>query len=199
LIADRVWRTRPQLELAIVEYIGWFNHHRLHESLGDIPPAEYEQRWRALTAASTPNPDDQPVAPVAARAAEALTARRLLAVGAETGRNGADQRPLATSALAVDALSGPQSHARSVGPDHEGGTTLTQHELETQLKRSPPNPARLTEAPPFRALGHSKDHRPDLPQVVIGLAVTREGIPVRSRQTTTSNSGRSLRGAELRR
>jgi len=33
--------------------------------------------------------------------------------------------------------------------------------------------------PPFRAHGHSKDHRPDLPQVVIGLAVTREGIPVR--------------------
>jgi transposase len=31
----------------------------------------------------------------------------------------------------------------------------------------------------FRALGHSKDHRPDLPQIVIGLAVTREGIPVR--------------------
>ncbi len=34
-------------------------------------------------------------------------------------------------------------------------------------------------SPGFRALGHSKDHRPDLPQVVIGLAVTREGIPVR--------------------
>ena len=29
---------------------------------------------------------------------------------------------------------------------------------------------------PLRRLGHSKDHRPDLPQVVIGLAVTREGI-----------------------
>ena len=26
LIADRVWRTRSQLELAIVEYLGWFNH-----------------------------------------------------------------------------------------------------------------------------------------------------------------------------
>ena len=25
LIADRVWRTRSQLELAIVEYISWFN------------------------------------------------------------------------------------------------------------------------------------------------------------------------------
>jgi hypothetical protein len=34
-------------------------------------------------------------------------------------------------------------------------------------------------APAFRAYGHSKDHRPDLPQVVIGMAVTRTGIPVR--------------------
>jgi hypothetical protein len=32
---------------------------------------------------------------------------------------------------------------------------------------------------PLRRQGHSKDHRPDLPQVVLGLAVTREGIPVR--------------------
>lgn len=31
----------------------------------------------------------------------------------------------------------------------------------------------------WRVHGHSKDHRPDLPQVVIGMAVTREGIPVR--------------------
>ena len=31
----------------------------------------------------------------------------------------------------------------------------------------------------FRVFGHGKDHRPDLPQIVIGLAVTREGIPVR--------------------
>jgi transposase len=31
----------------------------------------------------------------------------------------------------------------------------------------------------FRRYGHSKDHRPDLPQIVIGLAVTKEGIPVR--------------------
>jgi len=31
----------------------------------------------------------------------------------------------------------------------------------------------------FRTWGHSKDHRPDLPQVVIGMAVTREGIPIR--------------------
>ncbi len=31
----------------------------------------------------------------------------------------------------------------------------------------------------FRVHGHSKDHRPDLPQVVIGMAVTRTGIPIR--------------------
>jgi putative transposase len=42
LIADRVWRTRAQLELAVVEYISSFNHNRLHESLGDIPPVEFE-------------------------------------------------------------------------------------------------------------------------------------------------------------
>ena len=43
LIRDRVWRTRSQLELAVVEYIGWYNAARLHESLDDMPPLEYEQ------------------------------------------------------------------------------------------------------------------------------------------------------------
>jgi putative transposase len=42
LIADRVWRTRSQLELAIVEWVAWFNTERLHQSLGDLPPAEFE-------------------------------------------------------------------------------------------------------------------------------------------------------------
>ncbi|MHB8395422.1 MAG: IS1634 family transposase [Candidatus Dormibacteria bacterium] len=31
----------------------------------------------------------------------------------------------------------------------------------------------------FRRYGHSKDHRPDRPQVVIGMAVTKGGIPIR--------------------
>jgi len=43
LIRDRVWRTRTQLELAIVEYVAWFNTERLHTSLGGVPPAEYEE------------------------------------------------------------------------------------------------------------------------------------------------------------
>ena len=52
LIRDRVWRTRSQLELAVVEYVGWYNHARLHENLGDIPPIEYEQ-LHALREATT--------------------------------------------------------------------------------------------------------------------------------------------------
>ena len=47
LIADRVWRTRSQLELAIVEWVAWFNNVRLHEALGDIPPAEFEGLYAA--------------------------------------------------------------------------------------------------------------------------------------------------------
>jgi putative transposase len=42
LISDRVWRSRGQLELAVVEYLGWFNADRLHQALGDLPPAEFE-------------------------------------------------------------------------------------------------------------------------------------------------------------
>ena len=42
LIRDRVWRSRTQLELAIVEYVAWFNNERLHTSLGGVPPTEYE-------------------------------------------------------------------------------------------------------------------------------------------------------------
>ncbi len=43
LIADRVWRTRSQVELATARWVGWFNNERLHSSLGDIPPGEFEQ------------------------------------------------------------------------------------------------------------------------------------------------------------
>jgi putative transposase len=56
LIADRVWRTRSQLELAIVEYVAWFNNARLHESLGDRPPAEVETLYAGqYVLTSSPN------------------------------------------------------------------------------------------------------------------------------------------------
>ncbi|MGA2469269.1 MAG: integrase core domain-containing protein [Solirubrobacteraceae bacterium] len=42
LIADRRFRSRAQLELTLVKWVGWYNNQRLHEALGDIPPAEFE-------------------------------------------------------------------------------------------------------------------------------------------------------------
>jgi putative transposase len=45
LIADRSWATRSQLELAVLEYVAWFNNQRLHESLGDQPPREIEELY----------------------------------------------------------------------------------------------------------------------------------------------------------
>jgi putative transposase len=54
LIADRVWQTRTQVELAIVEYISWFNDSRLHENLGDRPPREIEELYAAKARTTTP-------------------------------------------------------------------------------------------------------------------------------------------------
>jgi putative transposase len=36
------WRTVEEVELATAEWIDWFNHRRLYEYCGDIPPAELE-------------------------------------------------------------------------------------------------------------------------------------------------------------
>jgi len=54
----------------------------------------------------------------------------------------------------------------------------------TYFERETPDPESVDEdgqaRPPFRTFGHSKDAREDLPQVVIGMAVTRTGIPIRA-------------------
>ena len=42
LVGGRVFGRRFEAELAVVDYLGWFNHTRLHASLGDVPPAEIE-------------------------------------------------------------------------------------------------------------------------------------------------------------
>ena len=49
----------------------------------------------------------------------------------------------------------------------------------TYFERDAEDPDNAEGEPGFRRYGHSKDHRSDLPQIVIGLAVTKEGIPVR--------------------
>jgi putative transposase len=39
------WRTAEQVEIATLEYVDWFNHQRLCEACGDIPPAEFETAY----------------------------------------------------------------------------------------------------------------------------------------------------------
>ena len=39
------WRTLEQVELATLSYIDWYNHHRLHGQIGNLPPAELEATY----------------------------------------------------------------------------------------------------------------------------------------------------------
>ena len=39
------WKTKESLELATLEWVSWFNHHRLLEPIGWIPPAEAEENY----------------------------------------------------------------------------------------------------------------------------------------------------------
>jgi transposase InsO family protein len=36
------WRSVAEVEIAVAEYVDWFNHRRLHGEIGLIPPAEFE-------------------------------------------------------------------------------------------------------------------------------------------------------------
>ena len=47
------WRTAEQVEIATLEYVDWFNHRRLYEACGDIPPAELENAYYRQNAALT--------------------------------------------------------------------------------------------------------------------------------------------------
>ncbi len=48
------WKTREAVELATLEWVSWFNHHRLLEPIGYIPPAEAEANyWRRQAPASS--------------------------------------------------------------------------------------------------------------------------------------------------
>ena len=39
------WKSIDDLEIAVAEYIDWFNHRRLHGQIGLIPPAEHEDTY----------------------------------------------------------------------------------------------------------------------------------------------------------
>ena len=39
------WQGLSAVELATFHWVHWYNHERLYEELGYIPPAEYEEAW----------------------------------------------------------------------------------------------------------------------------------------------------------
>ena len=46
----RPWRSLEAVEFATLEWVDWFNHRRLLEPIGNIPPAEAEARYYAQIA-----------------------------------------------------------------------------------------------------------------------------------------------------
>ena len=53
VIHRRSWPTRESVELATLEWVAWFNHHRLLGPIGYIPPAEAEANYYRQLASQT--------------------------------------------------------------------------------------------------------------------------------------------------
>ena len=86
--SDRCWRSRSQLELAIVRYVAWFNNTRLHSALGDIRL----QSSKHSTPRSAPISPTGSVAVISPRRSDALTTRRLPPRAPRTGLNSTIRR-----------------------------------------------------------------------------------------------------------
>jgi Transposase and inactivated derivatives len=53
------WRGVDDLELATLSWVHWFNHNRLHSSLQNVPPIEYEtEYYRQINARQQPLPGE---------------------------------------------------------------------------------------------------------------------------------------------
>jgi putative transposase len=55
------WRSIDDLEIAVAEYIDWFNHRRLHGEIGLVPPVEFEAQHHRTAPAQHPVPREIPV------------------------------------------------------------------------------------------------------------------------------------------
>jgi putative transposase len=116
LISDRVWRTHEQAELAIIEWVGWFNHVRLHSSLGDIPPIEHEHNYAAAHAPHAPIALNAPiavngsVAAISPQPANVLSTPLTLPAGALQRANGQQPRLSAPASVRADKLVAPHGN-----------------------------------------------------------------------------------------
>ncbi|WP_017609042.1 IS3 family transposase [Nocardiopsis xinjiangensis] len=48
------WKGIEDLEIAVAEYVDWFNHRRLHGEIGLVPPSEFEDDFYQHNPASAP-------------------------------------------------------------------------------------------------------------------------------------------------
>jgi transposase InsO family protein len=78
LIDRQGWRTREEVEFAVVEWVAWYNNRRLHSSIGDIPPVELEANYYASTDTLQPTepPNQASTKPGAAHPATGRTPAR---------------------------------------------------------------------------------------------------------------------------
>ena len=152
LISDRVWRSRAQVELATVAWVAWFNHERLHESLGDIPPVEFEQLHAPRTPPISANGSVTALPP---RAANGLTTRRASTIAIDFAVDGLDlsrQRPNRSDR---DPLRPQERWSRDerlppASPTRSRGDMLADTNINTNNtndSRNPPNPVSVQPGP----------------------------------------------------
>jgi putative transposase len=55
------WKSIDDLEIAVAEYVDWFNFRRLHGEIGLIPPVEFEELHRSTALPEQPAQRQFPV------------------------------------------------------------------------------------------------------------------------------------------
>jgi hypothetical protein len=84
-----------------VQWVTWFNHDRLHEALGDIPPTEFEHTH----ALQSPIPGNRSVTATLPKAADRPTTRRLDLATVQT----VAEPPVASEIPTLHAQAAPQA------------------------------------------------------------------------------------------
>ena len=51
------WRDRLEVETETAPWVAWFNHDRLHSSIGYVPPVEFETNYQAIRTTTALEPE----------------------------------------------------------------------------------------------------------------------------------------------
>lgn len=124
------WKGIDDVEYGTLEWVDWFNHRRLLEPIGSVPPAEFEAAYHRERdeAPATETDRGASIAPVS-RATPAVKPALRRSDGLVFGADGESR--------AAEAGSSP--HVGSGGPlaDHRGEVRHSGRNVETQATKSP--------------------------------------------------------------